>query len=323
MIDQAKRDAILDKILKLHRKAEGSKEVGSLEEAAIFAAKVQELLVENDLSMIDVEASGQDVVADEKAVEIDRFKAEGQWESRLLGVISDFYFCSVIYHHYEKISDAWRKQLNRKNTATIFGSSTDITVVKFLYEMLNETFERKCRETYKELINVNRLRCMKSEEECLQGADEIYEEDEYVDCRAKAYYACFCSVEMKHVIRIKVNGTYYMTLSNPAIRHLMPFIIPFRKSFFHGAVDTITLRFREMRAKMNEKHEGYTGLVLVKDAASKNLMNKMFPDVPTRENKELKLDPNAYRAGRRSAENVVLAPAIEEKRSNLALEGRV
>ncbi len=54
------RDNLLNKIGKLHAKAESAKELGQLAEAEAFAAKVTQLLADNKLSMTEVEFATMD-----------------------------------------------------------------------------------------------------------------------------------------------------------------------------------------------------------------------------------------------------------------------
>lgn len=91
---------IKEKIEKLFRKAESAEKIGSLEEAAIFSSKAQELLVQYNLEMseLDLGETKQEAIGfyvDLKA----RYglnKTDGDWLIRLYSTISQFNFCKIV-----------------------------------------------------------------------------------------------------------------------------------------------------------------------------------------------------------------------------------
>lgn len=100
---------IKERIEKLFRKARSAEEIGSLEEAATFTAKAQELLVQYNLELSDLEIDGEqgpEIIR--VTVELkDRYgwaKTDGDWLIRLHNAIAHFNFCKLISHSHTYIS---------------------------------------------------------------------------------------------------------------------------------------------------------------------------------------------------------------------------
>jgi hypothetical protein len=97
---QINLDEIQEKIAKLLNKAESAKELGSLEEAAAFTAKVSELLMKYNLSLSDIKGKKDkdDVMANKiNLADLHGYnKTEGDWIVQLYNCIAKFNLCRVI-----------------------------------------------------------------------------------------------------------------------------------------------------------------------------------------------------------------------------------
>ena len=73
---------LIEKIQKLMAKAESAKNMGSTAEAEVFAAKVNEMLMKHNLSMMDVESyKTESPVIESEGVEYSKTKYNGgEWE---------------------------------------------------------------------------------------------------------------------------------------------------------------------------------------------------------------------------------------------------
>lgn len=92
-------DSIKEKIEKLLNKAESAKQIGSLEEAAAFAAKASNLLMKYNLCMSDIGGKPKDdmEVGRIDLGELHGFnKTEGDWVVQLYNAIAKFNLCRVI-----------------------------------------------------------------------------------------------------------------------------------------------------------------------------------------------------------------------------------
>jgi hypothetical protein len=98
------QDKLLDRIRKLHAKAESAKHMGSMEEAQSFAAKVQEMLLKNRLEMSDLEMTEMEASEpiEEHVVSpdpTDTLKAKNKrvaWVERLAGIVAEAHFCKIL-----------------------------------------------------------------------------------------------------------------------------------------------------------------------------------------------------------------------------------
>src|SRR3990167_5446754 len=87
-------NSILETLHKLKAKADSLLEVGNQEEAELFAAKVQELLLRHKLTMSDVETAAQDRDDTiEKEIQPPATKGAKWWALELAKVVSEAHFC--------------------------------------------------------------------------------------------------------------------------------------------------------------------------------------------------------------------------------------
>jgi len=128
------RKTIIERVQKLMQLQEGATEIGSLEEAANAAEKVQRLLMKYNLELSDISRHSPDSAQKiGKAIYRDVIakKNEGQWIYRLYSVLATHNFCDIIYTNFYDIAQ------NKKNRfVNLIGTKDNVEVVKFLAEQL-------------------------------------------------------------------------------------------------------------------------------------------------------------------------------------------
>lgn len=92
---------LIEKIAKLHKKAESAKELGSEAEAAAFAAGVQRLLIQHKLSMSDLQYAAEDDPIDESYIPVTQHGVTSRWKrvrwvEDLALVVAKAYGCRVL-----------------------------------------------------------------------------------------------------------------------------------------------------------------------------------------------------------------------------------
>lgn len=116
---------ILDTIRKLFAKAESARELGSIEEAALFAAKAQELLLKHKLDAADVlEVTVEDDPMGRDDLDAPEWLGARRWISDLLFGIAGAHFVQAI----------WTNQ--RRRRVSLVGRQSDREVVVYLTETL-------------------------------------------------------------------------------------------------------------------------------------------------------------------------------------------
>ena len=137
-------ERIIEKVKKLIELQHGAEAIGSLEEAANAAEKVQTILMKYNLELADVTNH-----VNKTKEEILRFqekgifakKNEGQWIYHLYSMLSRYNFCGII------LSGFWDN--GKKNSyVNIIGTKENVEVVKFLGEILEERIRILCRRAY-------------------------------------------------------------------------------------------------------------------------------------------------------------------------------
>lgn len=120
--------SILAKIKKLLALANGAKEIGSLAEAEVAAAKASELMREYNIAISDVNLeSGIPITSECMDAEEFLKKNEGQWILKLYSTIAYHNFCKVIV----------RVGYRQKTTGIrIVGEPMNIEMVKFIVDQL-------------------------------------------------------------------------------------------------------------------------------------------------------------------------------------------
>ncbi len=120
-------DAIVQKIKKLLKHAESAKELGSLQEAEVFSMKAHELLLEHNLDVYAIAASGD--AGDEFAGWIYNEEVSfkdtlvGPWRKWLIDVLVQHNLCSYTYN-------------TKKQTFRVYGREENVDTVVYLYHYL-------------------------------------------------------------------------------------------------------------------------------------------------------------------------------------------
>lgn len=135
-------DELLKKIAQLKKKAESSEQLGEAEEAKAFSAKVQQLLLENNLSMADVDMTDS---AEEEIVgqffgfkdvddELWRKRSRVPWMIYLAKVVAESSFCRIL------VTD-W--------TAVYFvGTKSNSDVAGYMWVYLTRVLRENCKKDY-------------------------------------------------------------------------------------------------------------------------------------------------------------------------------
>lgn len=89
-------DKITEKIQKLLNKSESAREIGNLEEAEAFAQKVNELLIQYNLTVHDLKGNEPKDNIDTNYIDLEFGKTEGDWVIKLYNCIAKFNLCRVI-----------------------------------------------------------------------------------------------------------------------------------------------------------------------------------------------------------------------------------
>lgn len=136
-------EKILDKIKKLLKKSESAKDIGSIEEAEAFAAKVQELLAKYNLELSQINTDDEQYGDN---VEHEYMKA---WHSNIGGndslhimrAIAQFNWCYVY-----AVGDM------KDNKMVILGTPENIEVCKYIHSIVCRIFIDASRAEYKKYV---------------------------------------------------------------------------------------------------------------------------------------------------------------------------
>lgn len=141
-------DKLLDKIKKLNAHAESAAQIGNEAEAQAFAAAVQRLLVENKLSMTEVELHAQDQAnpfqheaMDWAAYDLPKKQKRVWWSENLGSLVARHNFCKQLIHmHCNRVSFIGRREdvkICEYTFATLYKLAEKVSdgeYVKFFYE---------------------------------------------------------------------------------------------------------------------------------------------------------------------------------------------
>lgn len=87
---------VVEKIRKLIAHERSARKIGSVAEAAAFAARIQDLLIKHNLSLIEVERDQPD----KGAISEERYRVRPAWEAvTLAAIVTRAHFCAVIRTH--------------------------------------------------------------------------------------------------------------------------------------------------------------------------------------------------------------------------------
>lgn len=136
---EAKRNAIISRIKKLMRHAESAKQLGSLEEAETFSAKVEELMIEYNIELSQVKLEENEGEFDkwmysEKLSYKDN-QAGQRWRLHLVEVLCNHNFCNYVWSSYSK-------------TFEVYGRMENVDTVVWMYNFLSIGLLRLAQEAH-------------------------------------------------------------------------------------------------------------------------------------------------------------------------------
>ncbi len=127
-------------------KAESAKEIGNLNEAAIFSAKVSELLTKYNLEKADLNTTEESDVGHADYDDLGITNSQGGWTSSLLNIICKFNYCKMI-------TNSMGSTITH---VTIIGAPENVEIAKYLYEILKGQFELIGKVEWKKYLSNTR-----------------------------------------------------------------------------------------------------------------------------------------------------------------------
>jgi hypothetical protein len=127
------KESIIEKVQKLLELQKGAEAIGSLEEAANAAEKVQRLLLKHNLEMSEIAAHDpekEQKMGRARYEEIYAKKNEGQWIYRLYSVLAGHNLCYIVYTRFRDDHGKPNKFVN------LIGTKENVQVVRFLADQL-------------------------------------------------------------------------------------------------------------------------------------------------------------------------------------------
>ena len=265
------QDKIINTIKKLSAKAESAKEIGNVAEAALFSAKVSELLLKHNLEMAEIASEDQYGVVGDKHADLN---LDQRWKINLLSVLTQYNFCKPVYHRIPKGARSTRsgstKTVYAKEThTTIIGTPENVEVVKYLYSLLVEQFERLGMVAWSDKLTNDRRIIL---ERGLPKSHPGY----------------------------KKPWRVFKTTS-PNI---------YKNSFYVGAVRGVLEKLEAQMTAAQITNTKITDLVLVHDAKIDEYMQTTFGDIKTMRSAKLTINNAAYRSGIRAGNTVSMARGV-------------
>jgi len=248
-------NSIINKIQKLLAKAESAEEIGNLEEAAAFSAKVNELLMKHNLQMADLDTEEESEVThtEIEAEDLSITKQKGGWTINLMTTLCGFNFCKPLYNtSFDlKIRDTARGAKLRKKKKVdgviIIGKHENVEVVKYLYTVMKSENERLGKSGWSNYLKEQRANVL------------------------KAGYA-------KDSMYYKKPWNYQICSRRGA----------WLKSFYLGANNGIRQRLQEQHEAAKQSHGvKVTDLVLVNDAALEDYIKITWGTTSTMSNRSI------------------------------------
>lgn len=140
------RDDILTLISKLHAKAVSAEKIGSQEEAATFAAKVQELLLRHKLSLTEVELAAEEKAEPIKGAVVDPDEFDGLdavtrglvWRDQLAAGVAEAHCCVMLLHENKR----------GEQTYIFVGRDTDRQLAIYVFVTLCRTAKQLSERDY-------------------------------------------------------------------------------------------------------------------------------------------------------------------------------
>jgi hypothetical protein len=176
------REQIIQRIKKLKAHAESAEKIGSLEEAKVFMTKVQELMIEHNLSMFEVDTAKEDeeVLKGFSYAEKISYKDGTYYKYRfnLIKILCRHNFCKVVYNTNSKYF-------------TVYGNGVNVDNVVWQYWYLAIRLKNLALEVYRNFRHLNRFQFISDFLLCaVVGIDEVLtkQASEHNEVRAIALF---------------------------------------------------------------------------------------------------------------------------------------
>jgi hypothetical protein len=136
----APKEQIISRIKKLLKHAESAKSIGSLKEAEVFAAKAQELLMEYNVTMMEVamaaEKDNDQFASWTYGESISYADLSGnRWKFELIDVLTKHNLCRFTFNKYLK-------------TFRVYGNMSNVDTVVWLFNFINIALLRLSKDSY-------------------------------------------------------------------------------------------------------------------------------------------------------------------------------
>lgn len=264
-------EKIINKIKKLAAKAESANEIGNIEEAAAFSAKVNEMLTQYNLDMAELGTGSEEEIGDEKFLDMN---LDYRWKVNLLTVLCEYNYCKVVY--YKHFKDVRYNRHGRytvyekEKSVSIIGRPDNVEVVRYLYSMLVSQFQTIAGTAWRAYLK---------------------------DVRKQLIEMGYTSQEMVY----KDPAKY----TNVTSAHI------YKTSFYKGAVAGVLKKLKEQMEKAEQKHgQKMTDLMVVNNAAVQAYMKEHFGKMGTMRNSKSELNASAYRKGVEAGKNASMARGV-------------
>ena len=264
-------EKIIDKIKKLAAKAESAKEIGNIEEAAAFSAKVNEMLTQYNLDMAELGTESEEEIGDEKFFDMN---LNYRWKIDLLTVLCEYNYCECFFTRhvkgYKATRSGYKTTYEREHSSTIIGKPENVEVVRYLHSMLVSQFQTMAGNAWGAYLK---------------------------DVRRQL-------VELGYA----PNGRVYKDpakYTNATSAHV------YKTSFYKGAVAGVLKKLKEQMEKAEQKHgQKMTDLMVVNNAAVQAYMKEHFGKMGTMRNSKSELNASAYRKGVEAGKNASMARGV-------------
>lgn len=136
---ETKQNVIISRIKKLMRHAESAKQLGSLEEAEVFSAKVEELMIEYNIELSQVKLEENEGEFDKwmygEKVSYKDNQAGQRWRLNLVEVLCEYNFCNYTWNAYS-------------HTFRVYGRMENVDTVVWMYNFLSIGLLRLAQEAH-------------------------------------------------------------------------------------------------------------------------------------------------------------------------------
>lgn len=309
-------NVMLDKIKKLLNKADGAKELGSMAEADAFLAKVQELLLEHNLSMDqvrlhDVTKKGDNDIVDSgynDGVKVGSRVSDGDWEVNLINAIAQNFSCHILYReHVEYVPMEGRKAngkiWKRAYETTIIGRADNIVVTKYVFGYVRDQIREIALKTHVDEVDRHKRSSSYIVSKSI-GKDDVFQDYLDIVCnggfRYNGVYITVDDLVLSKKLMKEVNddSMNVWTIKSPEKFHLMSYREPFLRSFFKGAVHGVAITIARRMLRMKKEATAEAGLILYDENRIELFVKEKYPDIKdAKSRKESTGDKFAYERG--------------------------